>query len=135
MLHNTSHQSSQVAGYSDRSMRHSCIEMSMDKKEAVERMNETVKISVRSLVEFILREGDIDQRRTAGADKEQMQLGARIHRKIQRQMGSELPCRSTFENGSFVRRIHTFVSKEGQMELLSGKMRLSLMRSKGFSES
>ena len=25
-------------------------------------MNETVKISVRNLVEFILREGDIDQR-------------------------------------------------------------------------
>ena len=45
-------------------------------------MSETVKISVRNLVEFILREGDIDQRRTAGADKEQMQLGARIHRKI-----------------------------------------------------
>lgn len=52
-------------------------------------MSETVKISVRNLVEFILREGDIDQRRTAGADKEQMQLGARIHRKIQRQMGSD----------------------------------------------
>ena len=34
-------------------------------------MNETVKISVRNLVEFILREGDIDLRRTAGADKEQ----------------------------------------------------------------
>lgn len=48
-------------------------------------MSETVKISVRNLVEFILREGDIDLRRTAGADKEQMQLGARIHRKIQRQ--------------------------------------------------
>ena len=78
-------------------------------------MSETVKISVRNLVEFILREGDIDQRRTAGADKEQMQLGARIHRKIQRQMGSDYHA--------------------GQMELLSGKMRLSLMRSKGFSES
>ena len=52
-------------------------------------MSETVKISVRNLVEFILREGDIDLRRTAGADKEQMQLGARIHRKIQRQMGSD----------------------------------------------
>ena len=52
-------------------------------------MSVTVKMSVRNLVEFILREGDIDQRRTAGADKEQMQLGARIHRKIQRQMGSD----------------------------------------------
>ena len=43
-------------------------------------MSETVKISVRNLVEFILREGDIDQRRTAGADKEQMQLGARMQK-------------------------------------------------------
>ena len=49
-------------------------------------MSETVKISVRNLVEFILREGDIVLRRTAGADKDQMQLGARIHRNIQRQM-------------------------------------------------
>lgn len=50
-------------------------------------MSEVVRISVRNLVEFILREGDIDNRRAAGADKEQMQLGAKIHRKIQRQMG------------------------------------------------
>ena len=42
-----------------------------------------VKISVRTLVEFILREGDIDNRRTHGTD-EAMQLGARIHRKIQK---------------------------------------------------
>jgi len=50
---------------------------------------ETVKISVRNLVEFILREGDIDNRTTSGPDKEAMQLGGRIHRKIQRQMGSD----------------------------------------------
>ena len=53
------------------------------------RMSEVVRISVRNLVEFILREGDIDNRRAAGADKEQMQLGAKIHRKIQRQMGAD----------------------------------------------
>ena len=52
-------------------------------------MSEVVRISVRNLVEFILREGDIDNRRAAGADKEQMQLGAKIHRKIQRQMGAD----------------------------------------------
>lgn len=52
-------------------------------------MNEVVRISVRNLVEFILREGDIDNRRAAGTDKEQMQLGAKIHRKIQRQMGAD----------------------------------------------
>lgn len=47
-----------------------------------------IRISVRNLVEFILREGDIDSRTSGGADKEAMQLGSRIHRKIQRRMGS-----------------------------------------------
>lgn len=46
-----------------------------------------IKISVRNLVEFILREGDIDNR-TGGVDKDAMQQGSRIHRKIQRRMGS-----------------------------------------------
>ena len=41
-----------------------------------------VRISVRSLVEFILRSGDIDNR-IAAADKDAMQLGSKIHRKIQ----------------------------------------------------
>ena len=46
-------------------------------------------ISVRNLVEFILREGDIDNRTGGGQDPENMQMGSRIHRKIQRQMGSD----------------------------------------------
>ena len=45
-----------------------------------------IRISVRSLVEFILRGGDIDNR-IAGTDKDAMLLGGKIHRKIQRQMG------------------------------------------------
>ena len=49
--------------------------------------NNKIRISVRNLVEFILREGDIDNRRKT-ADKDAMQLGSKIHRKIQRQMGS-----------------------------------------------
>lgn len=48
-----------------------------------------IRISVRNLVEFILREGDIDNRKAGLPDKEAMQLGGRIHRKIQRQMGSD----------------------------------------------
>ena len=48
-----------------------------------------IRISVRNLVEFILREGDIDNRKGGIPDKEAMQLGGRIHRKIQRQMGSD----------------------------------------------
>lgn len=48
-----------------------------------------VRISVRSLVEFILRSGDIDNRHGGGPmDKEAMQEGGRIHRKIQGKMGS-----------------------------------------------
>lgn len=61
-----------------------------------------VRISVRNLVEFILRSGDIDNR-AGGADKDAMLLGGKIHRKIQRRMGAdyhaevamkmEIPCR------------------------------------------
>jgi len=47
-----------------------------------------VRISVRALVEFILRAGDIDNRRRAGSDNA-MAEGSRIHRMIQRRMGSE----------------------------------------------
>lgn len=47
-----------------------------------------IRISVRSLVEFIMRSGDIDNR-IAGADKDSMLLGGKIHRKIQRRMGSD----------------------------------------------
>lgn len=48
-----------------------------------------IRISVRNLVEFILREGDIDNRTGGGQDPENMQMGSRIHRKIQRQMGAD----------------------------------------------
>ena len=48
-----------------------------------------IRISVRNLVEFILRDGDIDTRTGGGQDPENMQMGSRIHRKIQRQMGSD----------------------------------------------
>ena len=50
---------------------------------------QTVRISVRNLVEFILREGDIDNRVSGGTDKDAMLRGGRIHRKIQRQMGPQ----------------------------------------------
>lgn len=47
-----------------------------------------IRISVRSLVEFVMRSGDLDNRRTAGAKKEAMQAGSRLHRKLQKRMGS-----------------------------------------------
>ncbi len=47
----------------------------------------TVKISVRTLVEFIFREGDIASTGSGTRDTEAMRLGSRIHRKIQKSMG------------------------------------------------
>lgn len=47
-----------------------------------------IRISVRGLVEFILRSGDIDNRRM-GAMENAMQEGSRIHRMIQKRMGDE----------------------------------------------
>lgn len=47
-----------------------------------------IRISVRSLVEFILREGDIDNRVSGSMEKDAMLLGGKIHRKIQSRMGT-----------------------------------------------
>ena len=67
-----------------------------------------IRISVRSLVEFILRSGDLDSRRGA-MDKEAMQKGRRLHRKIQRQMGGnyrpEVPLKYDIEYEDVVLRI------------------------------
>lgn len=46
-------------------------------------------ISVRNLVEFIFREGDIDNRSSRAMSADAMMEGTRIHRKIQRSMGKE----------------------------------------------
>ena len=46
-----------------------------------------IKISVRNLVEFILRGGDLDNRRGKKIDREAMHAGSRLHRKLQRRMG------------------------------------------------
>ena len=40
-----------------------------------------IRISVRDLVEFILRSGDLDNRTGAKTDLEAMQAGGRLHRK------------------------------------------------------
>lgn len=46
-------------------------------------------ISVRNLVEFIFREGDIDNRSSIAMSADAMMEGTRIHRKIQGSMGKE----------------------------------------------
>ena len=48
-----------------------------------------IRISVRNLVEFVLRSGDLDNRRSQGGKKEAMQAGSRLHRKIQKRMGAD----------------------------------------------
>ncbi len=70
-----------------------------------ERQKPQIRISVRSLVEFLLRGGDIDNRRTSSAEKDAMLAGGRMHRKIQHRMGSayqaEVTLRHTVDMGSF----------------------------------
>ncbi len=68
-----------------------------------------IRISVRNLVEFILREGDIDNRIAGVSEKDAMQLGSKIHRKIQRQMGSnyraEVPLKMQIPYEKFVLQV------------------------------
>ncbi len=47
-----------------------------------------IRVSVRNLVEFILRQGDIDNRRQ-GTSETAMQEGGRIHRMLQKRMGGD----------------------------------------------
>ena len=47
-----------------------------------------IRISVRNLVEFLLRSGDLDHRYSGRRDAEAMQAGSRLHRRIQGRMGS-----------------------------------------------
>ena len=67
---------------------------------------EEIRVSVRNLVEFILRSGDIDNRRGAMADKDAMQMGSRLHRKIQGKMGAdyhaEVPLRTQIDCDGFL---------------------------------
>ena len=59
-----------------------------DEMSAAELPAGEVRVSVRNLVEFILRYGDIDNRIQVSPDNA-MQEGGKIHRMIQRRMGAE----------------------------------------------
>lgn len=48
----------------------------------------SIRISVRNLVEFIMRSGDLSVSQTGLKDPDAMQEGARIHKKLQKRMGS-----------------------------------------------
>lgn len=68
--------------------------------------NQTViKLSVRSLVEFILRTGDIDDRHPGSVSEKAMQEGSRIHRLLQGRAGAgysaEVPLSITIPAGLY----------------------------------
>ena len=80
-----------------------------EKNDTVNKKTELIRISVRSLVEFILRSGDIDNRTGSGIDTEAMLAGGRIHRKIQKGKAgdyrAEVPLAMETDRGDFVLRV------------------------------
>ena len=60
-----------------------------------------IKISVRSFIEFLLRDGDIDNRQVSGMQVQAMRLGSRMHRKLQKKAGplyhAEVPLKLELE--------------------------------------
>lgn len=71
--------------------------------ESTER--EQIRISVRNLVEFVLRSGDIDNRVGGMDSREAMQAGSRLHRRIQKKMGvtyhAEVPLKLVIEEEKY----------------------------------
>lgn len=80
-----------------------------------------IRTSVRNLVEFILRSGDIDNR-IAGMDKDAMLMGGKIHRKIQRQMGAGYHAEVSLKHEILCRGFILFVEgrADGIMETADG---------------
>ena len=83
-----------------------------------------IHVSVRELVEFILREGNIDNRRTVGAENA-MQEGGRIHRMIQKRMGAtyhaEVSLKYSYDAGDYT------ISVEGRADGIIDKENDSLV--------
>ncbi len=85
---------------------------------------EEVRVSVRRLVEFILRHGDIDSRHRISPDNA-MQEGGRVHRMIQRRMGAEyqaeVPLKMTFPADGYMLivegRADGIIHKDGQVTI------------------
>ena len=80
-----------------------------------------IRISVRNLVEFVMRSGDLDNRRTAGAKKEAMQAGSRLHRKIQKRMGSAYRSEVMLEASGYGRTCLRSWWREGRTESLPSR--------------
>ena len=58
------------------------------KKNAGDNPNAEVRVSVRNLVEFLMRNGDIDNLASGRSSEDAMQAGSRIHKKIQKMAGA-----------------------------------------------
>ena len=68
--------------------------MSKEKKgketeNQIEEKRSQIKISVRNLVEFIFRVGDIDDRHGQSVSQEAMLAGSRMHRRIEKRLVSD----------------------------------------------
>lgn len=85
-----------------------------------------VIISVRGLVEFILRSGDIDNRKAASPENA-MQEGGRIHRMLQRRMGADYHAEVTLRYVYAAPRYDIIV--EGRADgIIDGKMAERILR-------
>lgn len=64
-----------------------------------------IRVSVRGLIEFILRSGDIDNRRSSMSSEDAMAEGGRIHRMIQKRQGleyqAEVPLKYLYETKQY----------------------------------
>lgn len=87
-------------------------ENGQQKTEVIE--NEKIRISVRNLVEFVFRSGDIDNRVGKGVQKEAMQQGSRMHRRIQKRMGAEYRAEVSLKHEMIMG--HYIISVEGRAD-------------------
>lgn len=74
----------------------------------------SIRISVRNLVEFLLRSGDLDNRYGGKRDAEAMHAGSRLHRKLQGRMGSGYEAEVTLKH--LVKLGNISVSVEGRAD-------------------
>ena len=55
----------------------------------MEEKKKEIRISVRNLVEFILRSGDLDNSSGGFGERDAMQAGTRVHQQIQKKRGAD----------------------------------------------
>ncbi len=85
--------------------------------EVIER--DKIRLSVRNLVEFVFRSGDIDNRVGKGAQSEAMEQGSRMHRKIQGRMKSGYRAEVTLKHELIMG--HYVLSLEGRADGIFAK--------------